>query len=60
MEVWKAWSNLLYALYLKSQNLNLLIETTHCATSLVNGEYNSVGFIPISQFYLSNYSIELD
>ena len=36
------------------------IEITHCATSLVNGKYNSVGFIPRSQFYLCNYSIELD
>ena len=36
------------------------IKITHCATSLVNGKYNSVGFIPRSQFYLGNYSIELD
>ena len=39
------------------------IEITHCAasaTSLVNGKCNSVGFIPRSQFYLCNYSIELD
>ena len=31
------------------------IEITHFATSLVNGEYNLVGFIPRSQFYLSNH-----
>ena len=36
------------------------IEITHCSTSLVNGEYNSVCFIPRSQFYLSNGSIEFD
>ena len=34
------------------------INITHLAKSLVNEEYNLVGFIPRSQFYLSNYSFE--
>ena len=34
------------------------IEITHFATSLVNGEYNLVGFIPRSQFYLPNHSFK--
>ena len=34
------------------------IEITHFAKSLVNEEYNLVGFIPRSQFYLSNHSFE--
>ena len=34
------------------------IKITLCAGSLVNGEYNSVGFISRSQLYLSKHSIE--
>ena len=36
------------------------IEITHCATRVVNKKDNSVGFIPRSQLYLSNHSIEFD
>ena len=36
------------------------IEIKHCATSLVSGQDNSVGFISRSQLYLSNHSIEFD